>query len=643
MTKPDRINIFIIISAVIFLLSPILFSRTLYHNFGDVYRYYYPFKNFAVETLTLGAVPLWNPYIFSGMPFLASPQNAVFYPLSTPTYFFKVVPGMNWSVLLYLLYGSVFIYLFLRKYFKLSSTALLGALLFAYLPFNILKITAGHPAFLAGIMSFPAVLLFIHDLLNRKRLNWFMVGLSALAISFMFLSGHTQAYYILMILLVLFVLAVKPSHLLWLIPPILLSFIITAPQLLPTLEFAFISQRADAGIWDYSSIVSYSLPLKNLLLFLNPNIFHSVGIHGTINLPYPSDFFELQCLWMGTLPLILAAGATVIGLKTRKYSIIVWVIIVFIGIFLAMGAFNPVNKYLYKILPGLTYFRAPGRFIFLSLFALIMLALYGWEYSCQYFSTQVKNKWYGVFVLYFITVMAARLFFWNTHFIHSGDNVYSNPSAYAKDMQSLNTTGCYRIYTAPEVGNHNKAMLYHLYNTNGCEVIIPKNYVRYTSSLGARWTTIDTDFYNAEQKLLSILAVKWSLIENGSTGIKLYETPMVEPMFYYSQTGNSQRYIPKILQPEPNTYILSNFICPPGSVCTLKMSGTNLSGWYVIHRNKYFKATDTGDYGSEYTATLSGDKEETIVLKYKPVMFTIGTVLGILTILSGCWLILIFL
>ena len=52
---------------------------------GDFTNQFYPFRYFAAAEWGDGRVPLWNPYVFAGHPFLADVQTAVFYPLSLAT------------------------------------------------------------------------------------------------------------------------------------------------------------------------------------------------------------------------------------------------------------------------------------------------------------------------------------------------------------------------------------------------------------------------------------------------------------------------------------------------------------------------------------------------------------------------------
>ncbi|MBI4317003.1 MAG: hypothetical protein HY675_00820, partial [Chloroflexi bacterium] len=46
-------------------------------------------KSFARDTFLSGSIPLWNPHLFSGVPFLAAGQYAVLYP---PGMLFYLLP-----------------------------------------------------------------------------------------------------------------------------------------------------------------------------------------------------------------------------------------------------------------------------------------------------------------------------------------------------------------------------------------------------------------------------------------------------------------------------------------------------------------------------------------------------------------------
>ena len=48
--------------------------------FRDILHFVAPQQAFAAQALAHGRLPLWNPLLFGGVPFLAEPGSGVFYP-----------------------------------------------------------------------------------------------------------------------------------------------------------------------------------------------------------------------------------------------------------------------------------------------------------------------------------------------------------------------------------------------------------------------------------------------------------------------------------------------------------------------------------------------------------------------------------
>ncbi|MEZ4516605.1 MAG: hypothetical protein R3C44_07115 [Chloroflexota bacterium] len=51
----------------------------------------YAWKSFTLESIAGGEIPLWNPYLFAGAPFLANGQHSMLYPFSA--LFFLMTPA----------------------------------------------------------------------------------------------------------------------------------------------------------------------------------------------------------------------------------------------------------------------------------------------------------------------------------------------------------------------------------------------------------------------------------------------------------------------------------------------------------------------------------------------------------------------
>src|SRR5580700_12295893 len=78
--RDDAVSAIVLLIFTLALLWPLVCGRSLY--WGDIMLYFEPMQRFAAAELKSGRLPLWNPYLLCGQPFLGNPQMGVFYPLS---------------------------------------------------------------------------------------------------------------------------------------------------------------------------------------------------------------------------------------------------------------------------------------------------------------------------------------------------------------------------------------------------------------------------------------------------------------------------------------------------------------------------------------------------------------------------------
>ncbi|HET6261759.1 MAG TPA: hypothetical protein VFG99_05920, partial [Chloroflexia bacterium] len=104
---------------------------------GDIASLYFPGYAFAAQQIQSGTIPLWNPHLFSGMPFAADVQMGLFYPLNWLLFlFFDVDYGhLEWLLIAHYWLASAFTYLFLRDIGQRRLGALTGAVVFAFCGF----------------------------------------------------------------------------------------------------------------------------------------------------------------------------------------------------------------------------------------------------------------------------------------------------------------------------------------------------------------------------------------------------------------------------------------------------------------------------------------------------------------------------
>src|SRR5581483_4082038 len=68
---------------------PLLFAPNVWMpaGGGDLAAFLYPTYHFAQEWVTRGVLPLWDPFIFGGMPFVGDIQSSLFYPVNLIFFF----------------------------------------------------------------------------------------------------------------------------------------------------------------------------------------------------------------------------------------------------------------------------------------------------------------------------------------------------------------------------------------------------------------------------------------------------------------------------------------------------------------------------------------------------------------------------
>ncbi len=103
---------------------PFIFGKTLV--FGDNYSLMVPGKIFTAEWLKQGVFPAWNPYVFSGMPWVADINQSVFYPSTLLFMIFSPTVALNLLLISHALIAYSGMYLLAKKWFKDQWLALLA-------------------------------------------------------------------------------------------------------------------------------------------------------------------------------------------------------------------------------------------------------------------------------------------------------------------------------------------------------------------------------------------------------------------------------------------------------------------------------------------------------------------------------------
>jgi hypothetical protein len=178
-----------------FVLAHVFFWKLLVPGqvlFGtDIMTQSYPIQHMAVrEMLQNRSLMLWNPYIFSGMPFLASFSFPFFYPLAILFFILPLGFAMGYEVLLHFFLMGLFMYVFLRHLKLARPAAFVGGLLFMFNAHLISLVYPGHGGKLFTMTYLPLAMMFLDRAMDERPL--YNLTLMGLMVGLMFYGGHIQ-------------------------------------------------------------------------------------------------------------------------------------------------------------------------------------------------------------------------------------------------------------------------------------------------------------------------------------------------------------------------------------------------------------------------------------------------------------------
>ena len=388
-----------VIAALLLILSVAFFSKLVLGNLVmtglDVFTYFYPYKAYAAETLRSGSLPLWNPYLFMGVPFLANLQSAVLYPLNVPFYWLPAPQMVNCSILLHVFMAAVFTYAFARRALSFGPWgSLVSAATLAFGGF--LGAQVEHVNQLSTLAWLPLLLWLFYLSHTTRRLVY--VLLTGVIIGVQFLAGHTQSSYINLMGLGCYALYLPLARLAGntslsgrsvgvgrrlgrslrlLVLVVLLGAALASVQLVPTYELSRLSIRS-AGL-PYRQAVSFSLHPGTIHLSLLPSLADSP--------------FSEYVAYVGILPLLLG----MLGVWRRRHSqqAPFFIALSALGLFLALGVYNPFYYLLYRLVPGFGLFRVPARWLYLYTVGIAILAGLGFEelFSLSSSLARPRKRW----------------------------------------------------------------------------------------------------------------------------------------------------------------------------------------------------------------------------------------------------------
>ena len=336
----------------------------------------HPTHFFATYWLSRGILPLWNPYIFGGVPFQTGIYDYL-YPGYWTGLLFRADLDIKVVILLHLLLGATGGVWLARGRVNSGLAAATCGVVYALSAFNVMHLFAGHRQMIATAAYLPWVAGCLDRALGGDRRALFAgVGFTGM----MMLAGHLHIVYVGMGGLLLFALfqATAERHaatdaqsplpgslcrrMRSLMRPLycwLALFtggaLIAALQIFPIVSTVAQSQRTEG---DVAFASSWSSAPANLLTFLLPNLFGN-----RVDARFVGDWGYWESLgYLGLVPLSLIA----LGVATLCWRRTLPLLLVMCGaLAVGLGSHTPLFDLYLKVIPGAELLRSPGRYTIL--------------------------------------------------------------------------------------------------------------------------------------------------------------------------------------------------------------------------------------------------------------------------------------
>ena len=353
---------------------------------GDISTYWWWMRGYMACSIAAGHLPLINPFMMSGMPFLASSQSAVFLPANWAFLIFPQAAVLNAQMMLGLWGGMAAMHWLARRLGRSVGGATIAALVFGCTGFAIPHWWQGHLVFVLQWPLTPlavAAWMAVQDRSSRTiggfpsaALLW-LPALMALQV----LAGHPQIpYYTVLLIGALQVgwmvwaarqgcggVALRGAG--WLCVAAAVAGMLAAVQAVPTLLFS--AQTLRSAPKPLSFYVWDSQAPADMLTSVAPWLLGGWE-GGPPYLDRQASYWEVSAFMTVTAAVLVVVA---IALFNRLSPVTkLWVLVGGLAWWLALGRHTFLYVYTYHLLPGMSMIRCPGRFMFIALFCLGLVA-----------------------------------------------------------------------------------------------------------------------------------------------------------------------------------------------------------------------------------------------------------------------------
>lgn len=329
----------------------------------------YQLREFGVEELAAGrGLPLWNPFVYGGLPYLAVLPGPVFYPTSLLYLVLPLFRAIGWTFVLHMSLGGVLGFAAGRAFgLRRWSSAVVGAA-FMFSGYVVSTLYGGHDGRMFAMVLIPGVFACAERGLETGRGEWFL-GMGLL-VTLQIFTPHTQLMYFSSLAVSAYAafrlvlmgrdggresLGDVGRRAAWFAAGFVAAAAVGAVQLLPTTELLQHAVRG-GGRGGYEFAASWAMPPQEISAFFLPDLVGSLP-----GLYWGENPFKLHTEYLGAATLALALTGWLAPRGDRRMWFLIGASV--LGLGFSLGDATPVHRVAYELVPLIDRFRAPNMML----------------------------------------------------------------------------------------------------------------------------------------------------------------------------------------------------------------------------------------------------------------------------------------
>lgn len=326
-------------------------------------------------------MPMWNPFIHGGLPFVDAMHGDIFYPAAILQIILPVTYALGLKLILHVFLAGVFMFLFLRAIGRSDQASFIGGLLYMWTPCLVSLFYPGHDGKIYVTALTPLAFLLVHRAVTTRSVAWFL-GFG-LVYSLMILTAHVQmayyaswgvgAYFLFLLwdqyrfrpgkialpvgaFVLAVALALGAASIQWMAPYQYLN------------KYSQRIQHSEGGGFEWSA--SWAMHSEEALSQLNPTL---PGADLSTEPPtyWGDNMFKLNSEAAGVMAVFLAVVAFVVA---RSPAMWFFAGLSLLALVHALGDSTPIFRLFFEFVPGVKKFRAPSMISFLFAFSWVVMA-----------------------------------------------------------------------------------------------------------------------------------------------------------------------------------------------------------------------------------------------------------------------------